>query len=44
VKTENKEQQTLPQDGSRNGRAEKDKWLDDAIEAEGAGGKAGSPQ
>jgi pyruvate dehydrogenase E1 component len=28
VKTENKEHQTLPQDGSRNGGAEKDKWLD----------------
>ena len=28
MKTENKEQQTLPQDGSRNGGAEKDKWLD----------------
>ncbi len=28
MKTENKEQPTLPQDGSRNGGAEKDKWLD----------------
>ncbi|MBP1691767.1 MAG: Pyruvate dehydrogenase component, partial [Bacteroidetes bacterium] len=28
MKTENKEHQTLPQDGSRNGGAEKDKWLD----------------